>query len=81
MKCEMRNENEVIYLLFQRRIAPCFLADRESVVTFIQELFDEEWGEGIDVMLADTHFETVLMEKHDGVLITRKEVFPFVYNA
>ena len=58
-----------------------FLADRESVVTFIQELLDEEWGEGIDVILADTHFETVLMEKHDGVLITRKEMFPFVYKA
>ena len=58
-----------------------FLADRESVVTFIQEHFDEEWGEGIDVIMTDTHFETVLMEKHDGVLITRKEVFPFVYNA
>lgn len=58
-----------------------FLADRESVVTFIQELFDEEWGEGIGVMLADTHFETVVMEKHDGVLVTRKEVFSLVYNA
>ena len=58
-----------------------FLADRESVVTFIQELLDEEWGEGIDVIMTDTHFETVVMEKHDGVLVTRKEVFPLVYNA
>ena len=67
--------------MFQRRIAPCFLADRESVVTFIQELLDEEWGEGIDVIMTDTHFETFMMGNHDGMLVTRKEMLPLVYNA
>ena len=58
-----------------------FLADRESVVTFIQEHFDEEWGEGIDVIMTDTHFETFMMGNHDGMLVTRKEMLPLVYNA
>lgn len=50
-----------------------FLADRKSVIKFMEDHFDEDWGEGIDIMISDTHYQKVIMGNHDGVLTARKE--------
>lgn len=68
---------EKFYLLYtyylKKRSHRVFLADKESVIKFIYDNFDEEWGEGIDIMISDTNYEVVIMGNHDGVLVTRSD--------
>lgn len=62
-----------IHYLGKKESYRVFLADRESVIRFIQETFDEEWDEGMDMMISDMYFQNVIMGNHDGVLVGREE--------
>lgn len=68
---------EKLYLLYtyylKKKLHRVFLADKESVIKFIDDNFDEDWGEGIDIMISDTNFENVIIGNHDGILVTRSD--------
>lgn len=70
------NLTEKFYLLYtyylkNKMSHRVYLADKESVIKFIDDNFDEDWGEGIDIMISDTNYENVIMGNHDGVLVKR----------
>lgn len=66
---------EKYYLLYtyylKKQSHRVFLADRENVIKFIDDNFDEDCGEGIDIMISDTNYENVIIGNHDGVLLAR----------
>ncbi len=58
---------------FKKKSHRVFLADKESVIKFIDDNFDEDWGEGIDIMISDSNYKNVIMGNHDGVFVTRSD--------
>lgn len=48
-----------------------FVADKQSVIDFLTDNFDEEHGEGIDIIISDNVYENIILGNHDGVLATR----------
>lgn len=56
---------------FKKTSYRVFLAEKKEVVKFINDNFDEEWDEGIDIIIVDLHYETIIMGNHDGVLLKR----------
>lgn len=70
---------EKFYILYtyylKKQSHRVFLADRECVIKFIDDNFDEDWGEGIDIMISDINYENVIIGNHDGALVTRLEQY------
>lgn len=48
-----------------------FSADKQSVIDFLTDNFDEENGEGIDIIISDNVYENIILGNHDGVLAAR----------
>lgn len=56
---------------FKKTSNRVFSAEKKDVVKFINDNFDEEWDEGIDIIIVDLRYETIIMGNHDGVLLKR----------
>ncbi|MCR5146551.1 MAG: hypothetical protein K6B70_04320 [Clostridia bacterium] len=62
----------LLYTYYLKKILHrVFLAEKEEVIKFLNDNFDEEWDEGMDIIIADSNYETIIMGNHDGVLLKR----------
>lgn len=70
-----KSQSDSFYLMytyyFKEPSHRVFLADKEEVIKFINDVFDEEWDEGMDIVIEDLSFKTIIMGNHDGVLLKR----------
>lgn len=48
-----------------------FIAEKETVINFIDNEFDEKLGEGFDIIISDVEFKKIIMGNHDGIIVTR----------
>jgi len=68
----LSNNYYLMYTYYSKKTSyRVFLAEKKDVVKFINDNFDEEWDDGIDIIIVDLRYETIIMGNHDGVLLKR----------
>lgn len=68
------NEYYLLYIYYMNRVSyRVFCSTKKSVVDFIKENFNDNWGEGIDIIISDMNFEKIFMGNHDGIFVMRSE--------
>ena len=63
------------YLQNNKEINRVFISDKEKVINFINDYFDEECGEGFDIIISDVNYNKVIMGNHDGLLLVRSDQY------
>jgi len=48
-----------------------FITEKEEVINFIKNEFNEEYDLGYDMIISDIAFKKIIMGNHDGILVTR----------
>lgn len=48
-----------------------FITEKENVINFIDNEFNEEFDEGFDIIISDVEFKKIIMGNHDGIIVTR----------
>ena len=67
------NEYYMLYTYYvnKKEINYVYIANKQNVINFIKDEFNEEWDEGFDITISDIEFKKIIMGNHDGILVTR----------
>ncbi len=59
----------LVYTLYlKKECNRLFLLNKSDVIKFISDNFNEELGNGMDIMISDIKYEKVIIGNHDGIL-------------
>ena len=70
-----KNKQQKYYMLYtvygKNETNYIFLTNKDDIIKFIDNEFDEEYDEGFDIIITDIEFKKIIMGNHDGILVTR----------